>query len=707
MAFPDDLLDAAVEIYLNGGWRTAGTFATPGRLHQDTLVIPRGRQDEASQPAPASVTIILDNADGTLTPKDPRSPYWPTWRKGTQLRIKVDTDIVFWGEVSEIRPRWPIGDAGDIATVEVVASGLLRRVGQHNKPLRSALYREITNPTNLPHLFDYFPFEDGTDATRVASGIPGRTRTALNFAGLQMASDNTLAGSDALPTVSANAHANWLAQHITGFSGHGVIEIVGFKYPTLPTSPAIFRPIDITCTGTLPRWLVEVRLIDSIPVLRVRALTPDGVDIFESTTTLEVSPLWFTPNSMQLRFEMTETSGHVHWTATWWDITRGTDAGETVSDTWAGTFGTVTSLAGLVDQTAGGATLGHTILHDGITAGWLVGPDVGRVGEAATDRVTRLCAEEGYPLVVVVGDDERSMAMGPQQPATISQLLQDCHDADFSLFTEQRNAFGFRLVPRRARYNLVAVLTLDAAQSQIAAPFEPTDDDAVILNDVTAHRTNGTSARVIDQESIDEDGLYDDEITRNIDSDLWVRHVAGWHMHLGQVDGLRYADIIIDLAICPELIPTWKTLNEGDRVTIINLPAQHPVGPVDLTIEGMVDTLSPTGLTVGMHCSAYQPWQVGTWVDDRWSSRDSTLAVDATLIDTLLSVATPGRLWTTDPAHFPFDALLGDCEQITVHSITGASSPQTWDVTRNINGFGRVHPAGSEIKLYVPAILGL
>jgi hypothetical protein len=41
-------------------------------------------------------------------------------------------------------------------------------------------------------------------------------------------------------------------------------------------------------------------------------------------------------------------------------------------------------------------------------------------------------------------------------------------------------------------------------------------------------------------------------------------------------------------------------------------------------------------------------------------------------------------------------------ERVTVTNITGASSPQTFTVTRSVNGVIKAHSAGAEVHLWSP-----
>lgn len=49
-----------------------------------------GRQDGVSDTGPSSMQTVLDNRDGRFTPYNGGSPYWPYWRRGLPIRVRLD-----------------------------------------------------------------------------------------------------------------------------------------------------------------------------------------------------------------------------------------------------------------------------------------------------------------------------------------------------------------------------------------------------------------------------------------------------------------------------------------------------------------------------------------------------------------------------------------------------------------------------------------
>ncbi|MER6891981.1 hypothetical protein, partial [Streptomyces halstedii] len=86
---------------------------------------------------------------------------------------------------------------------------------------------------------------------------------------------------------------------------------------------------------------------------------------------------------------------------------------------------------------------------------------------------------------------------------------------------------------------------------------------------------------------------------------------------------------------------------------------------------------------------------------------EAELAAGATADATALSVAVAaGPLWTVNPADFPVDVMIAG-ERVTVTSVSGASSPQTFTVIRSVNDVVKALPAGADVRLATPSFPAL
>jgi hypothetical protein len=68
--------------------------------------------------------------------------------------------------------------------------------------------------------------------------------------------------------------------------------------------------------------------------------------------------------------------------------------------------------------------------------------------------------------------------------------------------------------------------------------------------------------------------------------------------------------------------------------------------------------------------------------------------------------AAGNQLWTTTAGDFPFDIIVGG-ERMTVTNITGSSSPQTFTVTRSVNGVVKSQIAATDVRLFTPCYVAL
>jgi hypothetical protein len=337
-------------------------------------------------------------------------------------------------------------------------------------------------------------------------------------------------------------------------------------------------------------------------------------------------------------------------------------------------------------------------------------------GELATDRITRLCSEQGVPLALV---GTTTTMMGPQSVDTFVNLLRECETADLGLLYDGFGA-GLGYTSRAARYNQATALTLDVAAGQVDDPFAPVDDDQRNRNLFKVDRKGGSSATYQDStgplgtNSLTGIGVYDSSQTVNIAADGMLINHAGWLVHLGTVEGLRYPNLNLDLAAAPAVIDDWVASQLASRIDILGVSGKatgHPPGTVSLLKEGYTETYGLYRWNVAANCSPSKPWDVAVagGTSQRCGAVGSTLAADLSSGGMSLSLASTAAngIWTVDAAAFPLDIRVGG-ERITVSVITGSTSPQTATITtRGVNGVQRAWLAGTVVDVWSPAICAL
>ncbi|MFD5297225.1 hypothetical protein ACFWJU_18700 [Streptomyces mutabilis] len=554
-----------------------------------------------------------------------------------------DRHDLFVGEVSEWPQHWT-PDGAD-AWVPLVASGILRRMGQGRKALGSALRRRI--PSFGP--MAYWPMEEGEAATKAYSPLPGGD--SLNFTNVQWAGDDSLLSSSPLPTVNAvegsYAFMYGPVRNTSWASLPAWSVIWMYRMPQVPPNRRTYMMI--YTTGTVRQWYIQMGPDNS----RIQGLGYEGETLVDRLidTSTDIFGVW-----VKARFSVEQVGSSVRYTMVWSDV--GGDAGF-YQNTVPGTTGRPTGVAsppGGFHPDVNGMAIGHISVWDEVNPAAYDNAIVGWTGEDAGPRMMRLAQEEGLLLSTIRGG-QRSEQVGQQTVQTLLALLQEAADADGGLLLEDRQRPGLVYRERSSMYSQSPRLVLSYDQAPgLAAPLEPVDDDTAVRNDRTVARAGGSEARAVLEEgplSVAEppDGIgrYDDSVTLSLHSDTQAEPIAYWRLTLGTVDGPRYPTVKILLHKAPHLIPAIRALTEGDLVRITDLPAYVGFGDVDLLVDGVHHEMRMMQWTVTLNCSPAEPWQVGA-VDDPVLGRVDTdgteLAVDVDAAETVLPVTvTAGPTW--------------------------------------------------------------
>ncbi len=148
----------------------------------------------------------------------------------------------------------------------------------------------------------------------------------------------------------------------------------------------------------------------------------------------------------------------------------------------------------------------------------------------------------------------------------------------------------------------------------------------------------------------------------------------------------------------------------GDVAVITNAANRNIYDDVALLIVGVVETLLPRQHEFDFVCVPGSPYTV-VELDDADvrvdPGDDSTLTSGINAAATSLSVTSiNGTVWTTSAGDMPIAILVGG-EEMSVTAVAGATSPQTFTVTRSVNGVSKSHSAGAQISLKRPARLAL
>lgn len=576
----------------------------------------------------------------------------------------VDPSLRASGAIGSFKPAWD--ETTLDAQMSVEAAGILRRLGQGQETLRSAMYRGMTGG-NVTTPRAYWPCEDGDKTSAIGSALSGHPPMRIS-GDVTLAAHGDLDASEPIPTFGTG----YVQGAVPGYTTTNFMRCMALV--AIPDSitgePNVLY---LTTTGSINRWYLS---IDSGGDLRIRARRrDDDVEILNSLVDFNIlgksGLIWIYltktgPTSIDYQIGFAGI-----------DSTAPGVAGGTVT----GFIGSATRvISGGLGGDLGGMAVGHITVLD-TDEFWSINQFAKAwTGETAVDRITRLCAEENVPLRLI-GTAEDSQLVGPQRVGTFLDLVEDAAAVAGGRFGERRDADGLLYRSRSDLYNQAPALTLDMDDGHIINPFDPPLDDQTVRNDVTVTRERGSSARAVQetgplsiQDPPDGVGRYTTSETLNLHADGLLANQATWRLHLGTVDEHRIASLEIEMEHHPGLEQAVKDLEAGDLIRISNPPPGLPPGPLDLIALGWTDVIGDDGQTwhVTINCAPGSPWTVAVADDAELGRADtagSVLAADAAAADTTLKVLTTlGPLWIEDAAEFPFDVRLGG-EVVTVSDI--------------------------------------
>jgi hypothetical protein len=609
----------------------------------------------------------------------------------------------FVGEVSAWAVRWET--RFDVVT-QIDASGILRRLTQGASPVRSAMYRELTNPSRTG-IVGYWPMEDDAGATTLASALPAQAAMPAPSSGMSLAAFSDWAASAPLPTFTFGTTKARLAPYTaTNF-------LFARFFTQVPAGgvSGTDRLFSFTTTGTARTWSL---FINTAGALALQAYDIDGTQLFTSGFGL------FAINGVprHIGIELTQSGANINWVLVVYEIDE-TDLATITLSTLSGTLnsntaGAATEVRVGQDGLLNGTAVGHVAMASSSTAFTATqGAMIGWREETASGRVQRLGSEEGFPAYSVAASDQQ---MGPQGRSTLVDLLREAEAADEGILCEGRSYLGLRLRDRISLYNQRSALTLDyTGSSGLVTPLEPTDDDQSVRNDRTVARVGGSSSRLtLDTGPLSTQapptgvGRYDDSVTRNLATDDQTLDHAGWLLHVGTWDETRYPVVRLVLSKVPAMLESAAAVDIGDRIQITNPPSWLPLDTADLQVQGYSEVLDQFTWNLDFNCIPAGPWDVA-WAGDastassprefRWTDTTGSALVEAlTTTETDVDVrTTDGPVWSPNVRDTPFDwRVAGEVMTVTaphtllnpnpffnttVNNWTAQSSTMTWSQT--------------------------
>jgi hypothetical protein len=707
---------------ISGTWVQFGdpvTAATTTSIFDSTAVVTIGKNSNTS----ASATVqrvfearIYNGIAGTLraAPKASEETAGAstfadtvpiTWTVNTGASI-TNKHYRFWGEVTSWPQKWGLTGAPS-AYSPIECSGVMRRLVQGASPVLSPYRRGITAIGS--DLVGYWPCEDAVGSTTLAA-VKGRVGRVVGTPTFEAYSD--LTASAPLPTLQSARFILDLEPYTNTDEIQARFLMVFPSGGTIANNTVLARVYTNNSLG----WMDLVYTTASSGSLGLQPYTNLGV----ATTAVAAVAYGCDGKSYRIDIEAVKNGAGIDFTLVALEV-GASSATIGTANVAAATLGSCTRVEiNPSSASLGDTAVGHVSVEKNITTVFdLYSQSLAYAGETTIARMQRLATENGLTLTVR-GDAGGSEYLGKQALSDVVDLMQEAAATDGGILFEPRTSSGLVYRTQEALYSQRAGAAITYSDN-LLLPFEPVDDDAATRNKVTVKREGGTSATVEDSTSSMGTaavptgvGTYDSTVTLSLYKDEAAKHQAGWLVHLGTVDEARWPNIGINLKhptlmAHTELIRDILLLDLGDRITVSNLPDWLPPFDVSQIVQGYTETITPTDYKVTLNCTPASPYRAAAYnnPNDRYGNENTTLAGTMTSTATSRTMTISyGPLWTTTAADFPFDIIVAG-ERMTVTNITGSSSPQTFTLTRSVNGVVKSHAAGEVVRLYDPVYYGL
>lgn len=731
-----------------------GTVTTIGSTSYPPLTIGSVETDTSGRPLQMEynpfrgkiyAAMLKDGIAGTTV----ANPSFSTQTTGTYVFTDAQSNIWtpsgdvicsnrnyrFNGELSSFPQTWDT--TGTDVTGAVEFSGGMRRIQQNSPPIRSAMYRHYKNKFGIvdsqgtdlqgPYFpLGYWPMEDETGSTQFASAVSGVQ--AARISGSPTLADYTgFVASDALPNIKSGSKVIYKLPR--GTSGGWVVEFL-ISAPSGITNGAVI--LSFNTNGTDRKFELSYPSTDN---LTLKSFDLDGTQI--ATTGSLAAAVAGDLNRIFI-------------------VGSGTSALLYIQEQTASSItllGSIsTSALGRIDGvilnpngTMNDVYVGHMAVFDGTEDGSglpYAGQPVNAAalnawnGEPAADRAERIIEEGGFTAMVEGGRTvtESSGArtlnvngrpMGYQKAQEYFSALRQVEATDQGVLHDSRDTLGLVYRTLRSMYNLPATLTLAYDNQELSGVPEGEYDDLNILNIMTVTRDEGSSSTYADTETAlnseappDGIGPYEDSTSLSLYSDDDTLSQAGWRVHLGTINELRYPSIGVALenrrvAADSALIQEILDADVGHRLVITAPPDWLPPYQVTQQIFGYDEHIDQYQHQIIFRLVPEVPYQIGmattaatSVTQTKTDSLDATLNEDLTTTETAADVAIASGSALFSTSGVDFDIVVGG-ERMTVTAVSGASSPQTFTVTRSVNGTVKTHTTGAPVRLWKRSIAAL
>lgn len=668
----------------------------------DSIEIVQGKDSPAGDIQPGTLDLVLDNSDGTWTPDNAPSTYYPNVVEGKRIRVKVtkgSTSPRFVGRIVLWEPDFP--DVPQQSQTRVSAIDALGDMARKTLPteLLPVLANEYRNGGDLPpqQTFFHWPLHGGDRLVESLTGYYSLQYYQPTTGGeVSWDADSTFPlGGDACLSLTAGVGLQLTLSTVGGWFS-----------PALGGVGAAFR----LAAGTAGLVLVAGDRRPASAGLNAYAVWWDGV------RTLSFRE--YVAGTATTYGSVTADPG---WHVVEIDDTHIVVDGVSTSVAPTGSPGTFES--GTLPVIVVGGTIDLSVRDLHITnaqtmAAYLV--DTGASLATITSQVAVQCAASSLNASLAWTTSPTGVKATP--PATagraaidvIGDLANSQAGIAYVAYTTASSTQPITLLANVDSRSATVALTVDA---EVDLDGGPTLDRNVYDKVATATASNAYASITVSDASLVSTYGSSTGDKQTVLSNLNALGAAASDL-IGQTKNskLRLSEVTIDLATAgTDLYAAWFALRQGQRVRVSNLPSAYfGVTQMDGYVLGWRERPSLTGYKVTLKLqpadapseAKYDDATRGRygWADGAATVTSGT-AVGTTANGTLVITTPSGPCLTTNAAMYPMD-LDWNGESVTITSAPASStSPQTvTTTTRGANGTtARSHSTGEAINVWLTA----
>lgn len=661
---------------------------------------------------------------------------WTIANSTNRSAIRLGSDrIRFTGEIQTRPDDWD--ESGTDRWCAMTAQGILSHYSSNRAPLQSVERRYWTRQSDI---VGYWPMEDGDGATTVSSAIDeGFAGEIVDCSFGEAEGFFGTSGAMTLDEAGVST-ASFVANEHTGSGAWGWVFY--FKLEELPVSEAVLVNI-YPIFGSVQRWAFQVGLT----TFRWTAYSPSGAVVADSFASAVVNPStgWV---AMSMTYK--QEGGNIRYETSWHAVGGGVSYTHAVGGTtFAGTVGQATrAYFSPTDSSYDRAQIAQFVFFNKeyeINSNEFADISVGFAGETFIERWIRLLAEENIPHDWI-GDPSESELVGPQLATTLYSILEAGAKVDAGLISEARDTIGLSYISGRMLGNRKR-LDLSYTSSHLSNTPRPADSGRYTVNDFTAKREDGGSARYQATDArrknirLPDDpvspgvGPFERSESYNAFADSRMPFLASFRVHLGTWDERIIPTMIVsthrtEIGGDSDLLASIFSQDIGDPIAIVDT-AGTPMPPNDARAltTGYTETIKNLTHDISFNTVPIGPYDVGVFssydaeyvpvldVEGEETTLDGALNTTATTIPfkTLRTALVP--FWV-DSVGYPADIGGGvtldidiNGERVRVTSITAPTSDATYNyqivtATRSVNSVVKSHLSGTVIRLFEPTYLG-